>query len=66
MNNNPLWRGYDKLVATCPKCRREGRKRNMATLLVKADGRSSTRTLCHLCPDCLATLLEELEVSMPD
>lgn len=66
MNRDPLWRGSEKLIGTCPKCGREGLKRNMATLMIRADGRSPFRTVAHLCPDCLATLLEELEVSMPD
>lgn len=61
-----LWRGCEKHIATCAKCGREGLKRNMATILAKENGRSSVRTLCHLCPRCFPQLLDELEVSMPD
>lgn len=61
-----LWRGSEKLIASCAKCGREGLKRNMATILAKESGYRPVRTLCHLCPRCFPQLLDELEVSMPD
>ena len=61
-----LWRGSEKFIATCAKCSREGLKQNMVTIYAKENGRSSVRTLCHLCPSCFPQLLDELEVSMPD
>lgn len=66
MTDESLWRGYEKHVGICAKCGREGLKRNMATLMIRANGRCNPRTVAHLCPDCLPILLDELEVSMPD
>lgn len=55
-----------KLVAACAKCGREGMKKRMYALYVKEGGYSNLRVLCHICPDCMPVLLDELEVSMPE
>ena len=55
----------DRYIGACAKCGKKGFKKNMVTIMVRADGRSPVRTLCHLCPDCTASLLDELAVPMP-
>ena len=61
-----LWRGSERFIGTCAKCGREGLKQKMATVLIRKNGHSSVKTLCHLCPNCLPRLLDELAVSMPE
>lgn len=53
-------------LAVCAKCGREGMKKRMTSLYVKKDTYSSVKILCHICPDCMPVLLDELEVSMPE
>ena len=65
-HHSDLWKGYEKYAGICAKCGTEGLKRNMATLSVKANSYSPMRKLCNLCPDCVARLLDFLEVSMPE
>lgn len=62
------WRSgiSDKYIATCAKCGREGMKKRMNALYVKKDSYSPLRILCHICPDCMPVLLDDLEVSMPE
>ena len=60
-----LMQGKETFIGICARCGREGLKRHMVTLFIKANGRSPMRKLCHLCPDCLPVLLDYLEVSMP-
>lgn len=65
--NNDLWQISDKFICNCAKCGREGLKRNMYTLSIRAPRNyASPRTLCHICPNCLPALLDDLEVSMPE
>ena len=61
-----LWRPHERYITLCAKCGREGLKKNMTTLLVRATAGSPVRTLCHLCPSCYPKLLDVLEVSDPD
>lgn len=60
-----LMRPHERYITLCAKCGREGLKKHMTTLLVK-DKCGTVRTLCHLCPNCYARMLDELEVSAPD
>lgn len=54
-----------KFFAVCPRCGREGRKKDMITLLARQGSYDMPRTLCHMCQGCMTQLLDELEVSMP-
>lgn len=54
-----------KLLTVCAKCGREGMKKKMYALYLKQGGYSTMRILCHICPNCMPALLDELEVSMP-
>ena len=55
-----------KLLTVCAKCGREGMKKRMFALYIKRGGYATMRVLCHICPNCMPALLDELEVSMPD
>ena len=55
-----------KYIASCAKCGRDGLKKKMYSLYVKKDSYSPVRILCHICPDCMPKLLDELEVTMPE
>lgn len=61
-----LWRPADRHISICAKCSREGLKRNMNAIYIKARSQSQVKVLCHLCDRCLPVLLDELEVSMPE
>lgn len=54
-----------RYFAVCPMCGREGRKKDMITLLARQGSYDMPRTLCHMCQGCMTQLLDELEVSMP-
>lgn len=56
----------ERYYSNCVKCGREGLIKHMSSIYIKADGFSPMRILCHVCPDCLPVLLDELEVAMPD
>ena len=55
----------DKWVGSCVRCDRAGLKKNMVTLYVRDGGKSPVKLLCHLCPECMASVLDKLGVSMP-
>lgn len=61
-----LWQVNGKYIGFCAKCKREGLKRNMKSLYIKDGSYGPVRIMCHLCPQCLLQLLDELEVSMPE
>lgn len=66
-DNDDLWAFNGKYIGNCAKCGRDGLKRNMYTLSIRAPRNyAAPRTLCHICSRCLPTLLDELEVSMPE
>lgn len=54
----------ERFITNCAKCKREGLKRNMATLYIKENSYSPSKKLCHICPMCLPLLLDDLEVSL--
>lgn len=64
MRDDELWEVLPRLVTNCARCGREGMKKKMAGLYTK-DVSGSVRILCHLCPDCMDTLAEELGFSLP-
>lgn len=66
MKNPYILRKCAKYIGVCAKCEKEGLKKNMTTIMIKADGCSPVRTLCHLCPDCTASILDDLAVPMPE
>lgn len=53
-------------VAECAKCGEKGYKREMTSLHAKTGSYAPLKKLCHVCQRCLAQLLDELEVSMPE
>lgn len=53
-------------TARCAKCGEKGYKREMTSIHVKTGSYDPLKKLCHVCQRCLAQLLDELEVSMPD
>lgn len=55
-----------RYYATCAKCGREKLKKRMTAVYVKKDSYSPLRVLCHLCHDCMPSLLDQLGVPMPD
>lgn len=61
-----LMAGKELYLGCCALCGREGLKRNMITLNIKANRAERFLKLCHLCPDCLPKLLDFLAVSMPE
>lgn len=50
----------------CNKCGRHISKRDATKILVQSGTYGTPKTLCWLCDRCLPSLLDELEVSMPE
>lgn len=51
-------------MGECAKCGRKAPKKALSHLYLKADGYCPLKILCHLCLDCLATMLDDLGVGM--
>lgn len=50
----------------CAKCGRTIVKRDATKILVQSGTYGTPKTLCWLCDRCLPSLLDDLEVSMPE
>lgn len=60
-----LWRPNERFIAICAGCSREGLKRNMHAIYIKAKGDMQVKVLCHICDRCLPQLMDKMEISMP-
>ena len=69
VNNYPKgeeWHEKHKYPGKCAKCGKDGEKSTMRALYIRMISYDSNRVLCRLCDDCIAGLLAELNVELPE
>lgn len=56
-----------RYYSCCVKCGREGRIKYMASVYIKAPAsQAAPKLLFHLCQECTAPFLDDMEVAMPE
>lgn len=54
-----------RYIGECVRCGKPALKKAMITLYVRQSGYQNIKTLCHVCRECMTTVLDELGVGMP-